>query len=270
MQTGIADKQEYALVTGGSQGIGRAIAEALAKRGYGLLLVALPDESLQRCHAELSQKYNCPVHVFATDLCADEADKAVFNWVKEEGFMVSVLVNNAGYGSLGDFGTFDRDFYNRMMHINMINVVGLTRLLFDMLKSRPRSYILNVGSIASFFPIPYKIIYASSKYFIFSFSRALREELRGSNISVSLLCPGPVNTNANVKARIECAGYWGKKTALNPEIVGRQAVKRMLRGRWLILPGLPAKVVFCLARVIPTIFKERMLARQFRRGNDQI
>lgn len=267
MQVNTTHSVRYALVTGGSEGIGRAIAGALAERGFGLLLVALPGEALTESGDYLSSKFNCPVHVFPEDLCDNEADKRIYNWVIENNFRVSVLVNNAGFGSLGPFSSFDRDRYNQMLHVNIVNVVGLTRLMLEMIRSHPAGHILNVGSIASFFPIPYKTVYSSSKYFVYAFSRALREEMRGSKVKVSLLCPGPVNTNADVKARIACAGYFGRKTALEPERVGELAVRRMLRGGWLILPGFPAKFLFYLEKVIPTTLKQRMLAWKFRKGN---
>ncbi|MFO7723489.1 MAG: SDR family NAD(P)-dependent oxidoreductase [Bacteroidales bacterium] len=260
----------YALITGGSEGIGQSIADALAGQGYNLLLVALPDDKLEASAKALADLHGCVVHHLGVDLTLQNADRQVFEWVKSLGCNVSVLVNNAGYGSLGKFSTFDRDFYHNMMMINVVNVVGLTRLMLDDLQRMPESHILNVGSIASFFPMPYKTVYASTKYFIYSFSRALREELRSSTVKVSLMCPGPVNTNEKVKERIRMAGYIGRATALNPGYVGRLVTRQMLRGKWLILPGFPAKAGYYFEKILPLRLKQRLIARQFNCRNGEI
>lgn len=256
---------EFAVITGGSEGIGKAIAEALAKRGYGILLVALPGKTLEQAAINIENDYRVPVHTLGVDLTLDGTDIKVYEWLKNLNLPVSILVNNAGFGSLGSFTFNNRDFYHRLLHINIVNIVGLTRLCIELLEDKKRAYIMNVGSIASFFPMPYKVVYASSKYFIYSFSRALREELINNNIRVSLLCPGPVSTNANVKERIEHAGFWGKLTALTPYYVGEVAVRKMLNGKWLILPGFPAKFYFYIEKITPTSIKQRFIAKCFNR-----
>jgi uncharacterized protein len=262
--------QSFALVTGGSEGIGKSVAERLAQRGFNLMLVALPDEKLEAASREIEERYGCRVHHMGIDLTRQSADKQVFEWVKSHGHPVSVLVNNAGYGSLGGFSCFDRDFYHNMMMINMVNVVGLTRLMLDELREMPESHILNVGSMASFFPMPYKTVYASTKYFIYAFSRALKEELRHTTVKVSLLCPGAVRTNEKVQERIRMAGYIGRATALTPEFVGNKVVDAMLNGKWLILPGFSAKAGYYFEKMIPGHLKQRLIARQFNSSKGEI
>lgn len=254
---------KYALITGGSEGIGLAIAGELALRDYGILLVALPDEKIVASGEKLSKEYGVPVFVKGIDLSGDGADLEIFQWVSEEGYKVGILVNNAGFGQLGPFSVYSRDFYHKMIHVNLVNLVGLTRLMLDILKKNERSYILNVGSIASFFPMPYKAVYASTKYFVYSFSRALREELRHEGVSVSLLCPGAVMTNPSVQARISNAGYVAKISSLSPGKVGKIAVRQMLSGRWLIKPGFSAKIAYHTKRLVPCHLMQRMLARKF-------
>ncbi len=257
---------QYAMVTGGSEGIGKAIATELASRGYGLLIVALPDKNLGTVAVALSRQYQVPVHTLGVDLTRDDVDLEIYQWVTRNHYKLTILVNNAGFGSLGPFMGYDRDFYQRMMHINMVNVVNLSRLMMDILLSADKAHILYVGSIASFYPIPYKVVYASTKYFLYSFSRALREEFRGSHVKVCLLCPGPVYTNSEIKKRITATGILGRMTSLNPSYVGRIAVKRMLRGKWLVLPGLTAKICFMGEKIIPTTMKQWIIAMQFRKG----
>jgi len=254
----------YALVTGGSHGIGKAIAGALATEGYNLLLAALPDEALEAAAETLRNEHRCEVITFGIDLRHDGADRQVGEWVLGLDVPVTVLVNNAGFGHLGAFGQFSRDFYHDLLQVNVLNTVGITRLLMGELQSHG-GYILNVGSIASFFPIPYKTVYASSKYFMYAFSRGLREELHGTGVGVSLLCPGPVYTNAEVNARIHCAGRVGRWLALQPERVGEKAVRQMLKGRWLITPGISSRMALILSRFIPDVLLQKRLARNFSR-----
>jgi uncharacterized protein len=259
----------YALVTGGSHGIGKAIAGALANEGYNLLLAALPDEALEAAAETLRNIHGCEVKTLGIDLRHDGADRQVGEWVLGLDVPVTVLVNNAGFGHLGAFGQFPRDFYHDLLQVNVLNTVGITRLLMGELQSRG-GYILNVGSIASFFPIPYKTVYASSKYFMYAFSRGLREEMRGSGLSVSLLCPGPVYTNAEVNARINCAGKIGRWMALQPPQVGEKAVRRMLKGRWLITPGISSRLALVFRHIMPSSLLQRQMAGRFSRDQRAI
>jgi short-subunit dehydrogenase len=259
----------FALVTGGSQGIGKAIAGALAAEGYNLLLVALPDDALEAAAETLRATHRCDVKTFGIDLRHDGADCEVGAWALGLHVPVSILVNNAGFGHLGAFGQFTRDFYHDLLQVNVLNGVGLTRLLLEELHSHG-GFILNVGSVASFFPIPYKTVYASSKFFMFAFSRGLREELHNSGVSVSLLCPGPVYTNAEVNARIDCAGRVGRWMSLQPEKVARKAVRRMLKGKWLITPGVSSRMALILRRIMPSALLQRQLARNFSRDQRAI
>lgn len=259
----------YALVTGGSHGIGRAIAGALATQGFHLLLVALPDPDLEATAEGFRKDPGCDVRTLGIDLGQDGADCRVAQWAREQDVQITVLVNNAGFGHLGGFDQFSRDFFHDLLQVNLVNAVGLTRLLMGELEERG-GFILNVGSIASFFPIPYKTVYASSKYFMYAFSRGLREELRGKGVSVSLLCPGPVYTNAEVQARIDHAGRMGRWMAQHPDEVARKAVRRMLRGKWLITPGLSSRMAMIMSRIVPGALLQRSLAHRFSRDRQVI
>jgi len=261
-------ERHYALVTGGSDGIGFAISEALARRGYHLLLVALPDDRLELSAGALRQGYGCEVYTMGIDLRHDGADLAIAEWVKGLNVKLKVLVNNAGFGHLGPFGQYDRDFYHGLLQVNMLNVVGLTRLMLEPMQNGGSAWVLNVGSIASFFPIPYKTVYSASKGFLYTFSRALREELRDTGVQVSILCPGPVLTNEEVRARIQYAGRIGQAMALDAGVVGEAAVRQMLRGKYLLMPGAPSRLAWYTKKVIPTRLLQRLLANTFRKKHD--
>lgn len=261
----------YALITGGSAGIGKGIAAALASRGYNLLLVALPDDALPAAAVSIQSEFNVEVHTFGIDLGREGSDLEVFNWVQGGGFRIGILVNNAGFGHLGGFTSFSRDFYHTMLQVNVVNLVGLTRLIIPLIQREGAGYILNVGSAASFIPIPYKTVYASSKGLVYAFSAALREELRGSGLRVSLLCPGAVATNPAVLARIAQAGMLARISVFSPQRIGELAVRQMLKGKWLILPGVTVQAGYYLHKLLPFRIKQRMLARKFRvEEGDQI
>ncbi|MDT8309288.1 MAG: SDR family NAD(P)-dependent oxidoreductase [Bacteroidales bacterium] len=258
------EKPVYALITGASEGIGRAISIELARRGKNILLVALPDEKLRDHFDYLSGTYGVDVQYYGIDLSSADADLEVYEWVSGQRYRVNILVNNAGYGFLGAFNSYSRDYYQKLLQINVQTVVGLTRLMMDELLQHKKSYILNVGSIASFYPMPYKIVYAASKYFIYSFTRALREELKKTPVRVSLLCPGPVKTNNDVITRINAAGWLGRLSSLTPEYVAKVSIRRLFRNKSLTTPGLLAKVYYYFEKISPTFIKQLILAQGFR------
>jgi uncharacterized protein len=234
------------------------------------LLVALPDDRLEIAAGTLRKGYGCEVFTLGIDLRHDGADIAIAQWVNELSVHVKVLVNNAGFGHLGPFIQYDRDFYHGLLQVNMLNVVGLTRMMLDTMQNGGRAWVLNVGSIASFFPIPYKTVYSASKGFLYTFSRALREELRDTGVKVSILCPGPVLTNEEVRARIRYAGRVGQAMALNAEVVGETAVRQMFRGKYLLMPGAPSRFAWYTKKVIPTLLLQRLLAYNFRKNTTEI
>ncbi|HRZ42229.1 MAG TPA: SDR family NAD(P)-dependent oxidoreductase [Bacteroidales bacterium] len=251
----------FALVTGGSSGIGRAIAEQLALQGYHLLLVALPGHELEEAAGSLANTTGCRVYTFETDLCRENADMEVAGWVQSLQVPVSVLVNNAGMGYVGSYTDFDHHFYRDLLRINITNLVGITTLMIRELERNQPAYILNLGSMASFFPLPWKTVYAASKAFVFAYSAALREELRTKGISVTVVCPGAVTTSENVRARIEASGRMGMMTALSPGRVAKKSVEGMLRKRKMVLPGISPKFSWYLGRRLPGIVRKVIVKR---------
>ncbi len=260
----------YALITGGSQGIGRAIALSLATRGYNLLLVALPGKELEEAADMLRKRTTSMVHAFGIDLSREGADVEICQWVADLQVPVSVLVNNAGIGYVGPYIDFTHDFFQDLLKVNVLNLVGITSLMLADLSANRPSFILNIGSIASFFPMPYKTVYASSKAFVLAFSRGLREELKGSGVSVTVLCPGAVPTNDKVRARIEAAGKLGRLTSLQPEQVAEMGVRGMLKGKSMVFPGIGPKFSWYVARRIPGTVRSKMISYIFGRNKSCI
>ena len=192
-----------------------------------------------------------------------EAPHAIHNWCEDNGFSVDQLMNNAGLGNSGAFETKTSDFYFGQMQLNMVNLVILTHLFLPHLKSHPKGYLLNVASMAAFYDIPFKGIYAASKRFVYSFSRSLRKELERSNVSVTVLCPAAVLTNPDVLARNQQMGFFSKLTQATPEEVAEYTINRMLDGKAVAIPKAVPRFYKALGRIIPYNMKMNILAKQF-------
>ena len=253
----------YALITGASKGIGRAFAVECAKRGMNLALISLPDENLEELSTELTKKYRIKSSYKTLNLTDRKAPEIIHNWCITNKLKINILINNAGFGCVGRFENQSSGFYMQMINLNVNSVVLLTRLLLPDLKKNSPSHILNLGSIASFYPMPYKTVYSATKIFVYSFSRALREELRPFNINVSILCPGPVITNSDVITRTLQQGKIGRWSALPPNKVAAIAIKNMLRKKFIIIPGFLSKVVYYAEKIVPMSIKQNLTARVF-------
>lgn len=256
-------RKDYALVTGGSLGIGKCIAIELATKGYNLLLVALPDNDLQRATDDLRQQFDVDVQCMGIDLSQNESATEVHSWCERNQLEVSILVNNAGFGYSGKFDAYDIGFLDTLMKVNMVAMVNLTRLFISNMLKLSEAYILNVGSIASYYDSPYKAVYAASKRFVFSFSRAIRQEYLGTSVSVSVLTPAGVMTNENVKSAAEALGWSAKLISYTPEEVAKKGVKGMLDRKARIVPGVFNKIYVGLRRVLPYRLQLVMISKHF-------
>ncbi len=252
----------FALITGASRGIGKSIATELASRKFNILLVAR-DEQLLKEHAFFLQStYGVQVDFFALDLTEDGAIDKLMRWLDEKLYPVSMLVNNAGYGLSGSMDSYSFLEHKNMMTLNMEVPVALTYRLLPMLSSQKKSYILNVGSSASYQSVPGMNIYAATKSFILSFSRGLCYELRNTAISVSVVSPGATDTDFPIRAQIfgQKAIDMIKATNMSPEAVAKIAVDGMLKGQTEIVAGLINKVGVLLAWLLPKKIIEKSIA----------
>jgi short-subunit dehydrogenase len=249
---------EYALITGASKGIGKAIAEELARRKFNLLLVARSADVLGKVAAELAASYGVKTDWLALDLSAPDAAGRVFDWCREKQYSVSALVNNAGYGLSGPFEKYSVEDHGNMMQLNMMTLVGLTRLFLPELRRQPRAYIMNIASSAAYQSVPGLSLYAATKAFVLSFSRGLHQELRGGPVSVTAISPGATDTDFPSRAQI---GEKGMKAAaklnMTPAAVASIAVKAMLAGRPEVITGLVNKLGAAMAWLLPKTLVER-------------
>jgi len=258
-----------ALITGASCGIGEEMARQLAPRANALVLAARRLEKLEALKQEFTAG-NPRVKIFTkqVDLADDNQVSQFLAWLGESGLEVDLLVNNAG---LGDHGLFEESEWPRIERILSVNIRTLTRLTHHMLPAmlrQPRAAILNVSSVAGLLPVPGLAVYAASKAYVSSFSEALRAELLGTKVSVTALCPGPVDTEfRQVARRQDSAGEMPAPRffTVTREQVVREALEGVARNRARVIPGALVAVVMILASMIPIFVLRFFLNRPPRR-----
>src|SRR6185295_7341554 len=189
------------LITGASSGIGEVFARKLAARGRSVLLVARSEDKLITLCNELGRSNNVRAQYIAIDLSQPESAARLFEEVEQRGLSVEMLINNAGFGSMGDFAKLDLARELNMIDLNIKSLVELTHWFLQPMLARKQGAIINVASTAAFQPVPFMATYAATKAFVLSFSEALWEENRPHGIHVMALCPGVTETNFFEAAR---------------------------------------------------------------------
>ncbi|WP_426278379.1 SDR family NAD(P)-dependent oxidoreductase [Chryseobacterium sp. S-02] len=221
-------KESYAVVTGASQGLGKALAESLAQKKINVILVSLPNQYLKEVGQEISEKYNVKTHYYEVDLSISENVLKLTEWLNQS-FNIHILINNAGLGGTRKFLDASTNYINTILQVNVMATSLITHQLLPNLLKQPQSYILNVSSMAAFSPIGFKTVYPASKTFIHSFSRGLHEELKNTNVFVSVVNPGAMKTNPDVSKRIEKQGFLGKLTLLDPNRVAHYCIDQLFK-----------------------------------------
>ena len=251
----------YALITGASKGIGKAIAVELAKKKYNVLLLARSGELLEQLAAELKEKYGVQTAYLAIDLSITDADEKIFNWCKSNQYTVNILVNNAGYGLAGPFDRYSKKENAALIQVNIISLMQLCQAFLPMLKAQPRSYILNIASSSAYQSVPMLNLYSSSKAFVLHFSRSLSHELKGTTVSVTAVSPGPTDTDFPNRAQMkEKTKKTASKLHATPESVAVIAVTAMLAGKREVVTGFINKLGVFLVWLLPKSFVEKTAA----------
>ncbi len=229
-----------ALITGASSGIGRDIARNLSQKGYELILVARDEEKLIQVKKELQTQ----IEIECMDISKVENCQKLYEKYKD----IDILVNNAGFGDCGKFTETDLEKELQMINTNIVAYHVLTKLYLKEMKQKNKGKILNVASIAGFMPGPLMATYYATKSYVVRLSEAIREELRKekSKIQISILCPGPVNTNFNKVADVEFA-----LKGLSSEYVAKYAVNKLLKGQFYIVPSLKIKLAKIGSKIAP-------------------
>jgi short-subunit dehydrogenase len=242
----------YALVAGGSKGIGYAIAEALARRDLNLILIARNTDTLLAAKNRLESLYPIKVETLSYDLSREESATEIARWCTERNIKLKMLCNVAGLGGAEDYLSLSLDSLRYMVRLNVESCMALSLTLLPLLEKHAPSYILNVASMAGFAPIPEKNLYSATKSAVIFFSYSLYYQLKEKNISVSCLNPGPVFTKPSiVKETRQKLGWIGMKMAVAPNKVGEIAVQQTLNGKLIIVPGTGAKLMSIALRALP-------------------
>ncbi len=256
------------LITGASSGIGEEFAKRLAGLGHNLVLAARSGDKLHELCDELMLKHKITAHYMAIDLLDRDADKRLFEETEKHGFEIDWLINNAGFGSAGDFAKLDHDKELEMIDLNIRSLVALTHRYLQQMRKRKSGTIINVSSAASFQPIPFMATYAATKAFVSSFSEAIAEENRPYGIQVMALCPGSTETNFFAASDIDRAvQVKGQQTV---EEVVDTALSAIGKGRTKIVSGWANYIAAMGASYTPNRLTSWLIAKALRsRYQDQ-
>jgi short-subunit dehydrogenase len=250
------------LITGASSGIGEAFARRLAAEGHNLVLVARSEERLHEICDELMLAHKVTAHYVSTDLTAFGAEEELFRETVRHGFEIDWLINNAGFGGMGDFAELDLDRALGMISLNISALVSLTHLYLPGMRERRNGKIINVSSAAGFQPIPFMAVYAATKAFVTSFSEAIAEENRPYRIQVLALCPGSTKTNFFMASNIERpVQVKGQQTA---EQVVETAMRAIRSGKTKTVSGLTNFIGALIGKHAPNAITTRAIGRALR------
>lgn len=241
---------ETVLITGASSGIGLELARCFAADKSNLVLVARNEEALRKLGAELESVHGIRVHVLPYDLAKVETPERIFKELEGRGITVDVVVNNAGFGLQGNFANLSITRQLEMLQVNVTALTALTGLFLPGMLQRRRGGILNVGSVAGFLPGPHMAVYYATKAYVLSFTEALAEEIAGSGVTVSVLCPGPTESNFGLVAR------GGKPRQMQTPKMTAKAVAhyghmKFRTGRVVAVPGNLNRFFAFVPRIMP-------------------
>lgn len=240
-----------ALVTGASSGIGLELARLFAADGYDVVLVARRQEQLDTLANDLTARHGVRCEAIAADLGAPDAATNLVRLLEQRSLAIDILVNNAGSGALGPFARMDVDRARSMIQLNVTALTELTRLLVPGMVTLGRGRILNVASTAAFAPGPFMAVYYATKAYVVSFSEALGEELRGSGVTVTVLCPGPTRTEFQEMAGMDNARLFKSFVVMDAAPVARAGYRGMMAGKRMVVPGIMNRVLPAVIRFSP-------------------
>ncbi len=257
----IGSKDSWALVTGASSGIGYELAKLFAKDGKNIVVVARSRDKLEGLKRDLEREHQTKVVVSVKDLSDPEAPQEIFSELEKEDINVDVLVNNAGFCVYGMFRETNLQQELEMIQVNLISMIHLTKLFLRRMVESKSGYILNVASLCAFAPVPLESIYCSSKAGVLHFSEALANELKGSGVSVTCLCPGLAKTLFHERAKMQDARVTRRKM-MDAAIVAKAGLTDLKKGKVISIPGLQYRLWPLFARVAPRNLITRIMRAQ--------
>jgi uncharacterized protein len=253
--------QKIALITGGSKGIGKALAEQFAQHGYSLILIARHLEELQQASNDIKKKYPCEINILVADLEKPEAIDLILQTYKVQLNQIEVLVNNAGFGMAEKLVDTPPEVINGMIAVNMTALTNLTYRILPFMLANKRGKILNLASTAAFTPGPFYCLYYATKAFVLSLSVALTEECQSEGIGVSVLCPGATESEYHDRARARQKNIKLLKLIkmLTVEEVAKAGYQGLMNNKRVIVPGLTNKLAVLLMNLTPAVLKSKIV-----------
>lgn len=253
-------KMGRVLITGASAGIGAELAREFARHAHDLVLVARSKDKLDALAGELRAAHDTDAIVITADLSASDELIGLVEQLQDKDIDIDILVNNAGIIDVGPFADAPPDKLQRLIALNIAATTALTSLLLPAMIERKFGRILNVASLAGFQAVPSMGVYAASKAYVLSLTEALAEELRGTGVKVTALCPGMTDTDmvTTIKAQSQTAQWTPSFLISNPKVVAKQAYAALMAGQTILVPGLPNQMAAAWSQVAP-----RWLTRTF-------
>lgn len=243
--------KQTALITGASSGIGLALSALFAREGYDLLMISQNEDRLHTAANRLQQQYRqVKIHCLPKDLSLPSSPQEIYAYTKEHSITVDILVNNAGIQVYGSFHEKELSDYMRLMAVNTNALVALTGLFVKDMCARKSGRILNIGSTGAFSPCPLNAVYCASKAFVLHFSEAIAEELDGTGVTVTTLCPGATKTNFARRAGIEHTRMFSGST-MEADQVAMLGYRALMRGNPVMVAGLRNKLLVGSIRLSP-------------------
>ena len=254
-------ERPVALITGASMGLGAEFARLFASEGYDLVLTARNGERMAVLKKEVENLHGITAHILVADLVDERAPVGIHDHLKRSGIAIDVLVNNAGFGMYGKFHESDFDTELEMVQVNIVALMHLTKLFVRDMVSRRRGRIINVASTAAFQPGPLQSVYYASKAFVLSFTEAVNDELRGTGVTATALCPGPTPTGFQERANVGNLRGLRLLMRMSPEAVVRAGYNGMKRGQPVVVPGALNNMLAIGVRLAPRALVTRAVRR---------
>ncbi len=255
-----ANKARFALITGASSGIGYELAHVFAKNGWNLVLVARRLDRLLALSQQLSKSFGVSVFVIEKDLTKPQASEELFRETSSKNLVIDALVNNAGVATYGMFSRTELKAETDLLEINIGALTKLSKFYLRPMLERKKGWILNVASTAAFQPGPLMAVYYASKAYVLSFSEALANELEGTGVSVTALCPGATKTEFKDAAKMGDSKLF-QKQVMSAERVAQEGYRGMMRRKTIVIPGVKNTIMASSVRWAPRWLVPRVVRR---------
>lgn len=255
----------YALITGASEGLGKNFVIECARRNRHIIAVALPGPELESLKSYVTHNFPVHIEIIAADLSLESGCKHVYDTVQKLGLRVDMLINNAGVVMTQPFHELSLENVLLQARLNVLGTTMMTKYFINDLLAHTPSYLINVSSLSAFFHLPNKQMYGASKAFVYSFTRGLQAEYRNKGISITVVCPGGLNSNIRSVLANNQGGWIARQSITSPEFVAAKTIQACLDGKEVVIPGRLNNAFLFLNRLLPSALKARITTAQMKK-----